>query len=253
MQVEHRPPAFDAIAAVYDETRGGEPRGERFAAVLAEYLPAGANLLEVGVGTGLVGLAMTKRGYQVTGIDASPEMLKRAKPRIAESLVADVEDLPFADSRFAGAYAVWVMHMPGNIGRALREVRRVLGQGAKFLTASVGNAPSQDPIGCLVGGMQLKLLGPRFSPDSPDEISRRAIDADFAFEGTASVRQTLLSAPSRVADNLASRGYSNLQSVGNEEWERVVEPTIAALRALPDPDQQIPRHVEHVFSILRAV
>jgi ubiquinone/menaquinone biosynthesis C-methylase UbiE len=61
--------------------------------------------LEVGVGTGK-NLRYYPVGVQVTGIDVSSQMLKRAKDRLAaapvhaELIEADVQDLPFDDDTF---------------------------------------------------------------------------------------------------------------------------------------------------------
>jgi len=58
------------------------PEFEAGAFDLIEDLAAGGRLLELGVGTGRVALPLAERGLDVTGIDASPEMLDklRAKP-----------------------------------------------------------------------------------------------------------------------------------------------------------------------------
>ncbi|MDG3548327.1 class I SAM-dependent methyltransferase [Methanobacterium formicicum] len=58
-------------------------------------------ILDVGCGTGRHAIELTKRGYQVTGVDLSEKMLKRAREKAAESGVgidfiqADARNLPF--------------------------------------------------------------------------------------------------------------------------------------------------------------
>ncbi|MBV8305279.1 MAG: hypothetical protein JOZ04_13795 [Acidimicrobiia bacterium] len=50
--------SFDRIADRYDETRGGERRGQLVAAEIDPYLGPGARILEIGVGTGIVATAL---------------------------------------------------------------------------------------------------------------------------------------------------------------------------------------------------
>lgn len=51
-------------------------------AELAELLPPNAHVLEIGVGTGLLAEALLDRGFRVTGVDHTEEMLERARERL---------------------------------------------------------------------------------------------------------------------------------------------------------------------------
>ncbi|MEV6316084.1 class I SAM-dependent methyltransferase [Streptomyces sp. NPDC051776] len=89
--------AFDAIGDRYDDAfphkEGQLTSGRR----LAESLPAGSRVLDVGCGTGLPTAAqLTEAGHRVMGIDLSPTMVKLARDNVpgAEFRVADVADLP---------------------------------------------------------------------------------------------------------------------------------------------------------------
>ena len=65
-------------------------------------------LLDVGCGTGRHSIELSKRGYSITGIDLSEDMLRRAKQKAAENgqsiefLQHDARDLPF-ENEFDGA------------------------------------------------------------------------------------------------------------------------------------------------------
>jgi SAM-dependent methyltransferase len=67
---------------------------------------AGATLLDVGCGTGVVGLTAARLGLRVTGIDLTPELIARAKQNAelacveADWLQEDAENLPFDDQSF---------------------------------------------------------------------------------------------------------------------------------------------------------
>lgn len=48
---------------------------------LAKWLPAQANVLDIGCGTGSLSVVMASLGHLVTGIDLSPEMITRAQAK----------------------------------------------------------------------------------------------------------------------------------------------------------------------------
>lgn len=65
-----------SFAEVYDRWYpGGDER--EVVDFLRARLPAGAAVLELGVGTGRLALPLAQAGLQVTGMDSSPEMLQR--------------------------------------------------------------------------------------------------------------------------------------------------------------------------------
>ena len=89
------------------------------------------SLLDVGTGTGRAALAFAQRGAQVTGLDASPEMLKVASAHASELGVAvefqtgDAHALVFSDRSFDVAVSLrMLMHTP-DWRRCLAELCRV--------------------------------------------------------------------------------------------------------------------------------
>ena len=97
----------DAFADVYDQWYPDVTDARSCVARLVELAEPGASgrpggpVLELGVGTGRLALPLAERGVVVTGVDASPEMLRRlaAKPG-AERLrlvVGDMADLDATD------------------------------------------------------------------------------------------------------------------------------------------------------------
>lgn len=70
------------FAELYDTIRGyRDPVGEvdRLYEVFGQRLAKGAAILDLGCGTGLHAIELAKRGYKVTGIDLSPDMIDVAK------------------------------------------------------------------------------------------------------------------------------------------------------------------------------
>jgi phosphatidylethanolamine/phosphatidyl-N-methylethanolamine N-methyltransferase len=92
----------------------------------------GQRILEVGVGTGL-SLPHFRRDSEVTGIDVSPEMLKKARDRVdGKSLhhvralhVMDAERLDFEDNSFDSVLALYVASVVSDPARLGAEMRRV--------------------------------------------------------------------------------------------------------------------------------
>ncbi|MFN8628765.1 MAG: class I SAM-dependent methyltransferase [Chloroflexota bacterium] len=67
------------------------PPGEAEAEVISAAVPNGATILELGAGAGRVTRPLLDRGYRVTAVDNSPEML--AQIHGAETVEADIERL----------------------------------------------------------------------------------------------------------------------------------------------------------------
>jgi SAM-dependent methyltransferase len=122
--------------------------------LVAGDVAAGARrILDLGTGTGTLGLAAVERwpGVRVTGIDASTEMAHAADleadrrlggPDRArfESAVGYAGELPFDDATFDLVVSSFVLQLVPSRARALREARRVLRPGGRvaFVTWLAG-------------------------------------------------------------------------------------------------------------------
>ena len=131
--------AYKRWAPVYDATFGKfVEAGVKQATARANQLDG--RLLEVGVGTGLA-LPHYKRSLKVTGVDLSPDMLKRARERIAKRRVHNVEaliemdatKLAFADASFDIAVAMYVMTVVPEPVKVMQELARVTKPGGTVL------------------------------------------------------------------------------------------------------------------------
>jgi len=76
-------------AAFYDVVTAADVRLAGDIGIYAELAPPGAQVLELGTGSGRVAAALAERGFAVTGIDIARPMLEQAKARLG-SLPADV-------------------------------------------------------------------------------------------------------------------------------------------------------------------
>jgi SAM-dependent methyltransferase len=168
--------SFERIADRYDETRGGEERGEQLAELLQPHFSARGRTLEVGVGTGLVALALQRAGRQVVGVDLAPAMLRRARQRIGNRVVVgDAAQLPFLDGSFADAYAVWVLHVVADQPALFREAVRVLRPGGRLLV--VVGWPEADEINQVVLDLADRFDPGRNARDDPDRLRGAAESA----------------------------------------------------------------------------
>lgn len=131
---------YDGWAGTYDRDLGiAEYRLPVVAALLiCRYAPAGATpMLDVGVGTGLLGSFLAPLGYGgMVGVDLSREMLTRAAERgVYDELVqCDVtRGLPFADERFEVVAAVGVFGLGHLSPEILPELVRVVKLGGSLV------------------------------------------------------------------------------------------------------------------------
>ena len=100
--------------------------------------PPGSKVLEVGCGNGKTVLALTKKGFRVTGVDFSKsaiDMCRETIPSSGDFLCASVTNLPFEDSSFDGVVAFHVFeHLTADeMTEAVRELSRILTSGSHIL------------------------------------------------------------------------------------------------------------------------
>jgi len=126
-------------APVYDVVFGAIFERARRAAISASERKGG-RILEVGVGTG-ISLPYYARTSRVFGIDLSEPMLEKARQRVAEMgltqveglAVMDAERMAFADASFDVVVAQYVVNTVPNAEAALDEFARVLKPGGEIV------------------------------------------------------------------------------------------------------------------------
>jgi ubiquinone/menaquinone biosynthesis C-methylase UbiE len=109
--------------------------------ILEKHLPQNGNglrLLDAGCGTGHHMAQLRERGYEVTGVDASKEMLEHARHNNPNSVVleADVEEIPLPDASFDIILSVEVLrHLPRS-HKTIAEMSRLLKPGGYCLATA---------------------------------------------------------------------------------------------------------------------
>jgi demethylmenaquinone methyltransferase/2-methoxy-6-polyprenyl-1,4-benzoquinol methylase len=120
-------PTYDRVGAAL--SLGQDPLGRRF---LVSRLPRGGHVLDVATGTGLVAAELRRRGFQVTGVDLSPEMLAVARRRFGdqvELITASAEALPLDAGSFDHLTVTHVLRYVADPGATLAELARVVRPG----------------------------------------------------------------------------------------------------------------------------
>src|SRR5580692_2223724 len=134
--------AYDRWAPIYDLVFGGVFGKGRHAAIVATN-SIGGRVLEVGVGTG-ISLPQYAANTRIFGTDISEAMLAKAKQRVTDQrlknvegfAVMDAEKLEFPDNSFDVVMAQYVVTAVPNPEKALDEFARVLRPGGEMIILS---------------------------------------------------------------------------------------------------------------------
>ncbi|MBA2293498.1 MAG: class I SAM-dependent methyltransferase [Actinobacteria bacterium] len=143
-RTEHARTLFAPLGRSYDRVGatlsfGQDPRWRRF---LVTRLPAdGGRVLDVATGTGLVAERLLARGFEVTVLDQSPEMLARARARLGarvELVDGSADALPFADGSFDHLTFTYLLRYVDDPPATLRELTRVVRPGGTIAMLEFG-------------------------------------------------------------------------------------------------------------------
>lgn len=130
----------DRFADVYDDWYDDPPATDATVAALVASAPAGARVLELGVGTGRLALPLAAAGLAVTGLDASTAMLDRlaAKPggaavtTVVGDMAGPLPDGPF-DVVLVARNTFFNLTTETAQQACLAEVARVLAPDGRFV------------------------------------------------------------------------------------------------------------------------
>ncbi|MFF1281338.1 class I SAM-dependent methyltransferase [Streptomyces sp. NPDC058299] len=231
---------YEKEAGRYDALRGGEARAAAAAEAVLGLIPGGrGRLLDVACGTGIVTrwFAAVRPESRVTGVDATPAMVRRAAARLPGAIVrADGRRLPFRAGTFDAVVTVWLLHLlhdPEDVRAVVAECARVLRPGGTYVT-TVDKAAAHD-VGSDIDAV-LAARPRRPAADAPGAVTAHAVRHGFrpagrtAFRGAGQGR----SPRSTIAD--LRRGWFTLLPPGEPRTEEFA----ARLAGLPDQDRPRP-------------
>lgn len=244
--------SFDRVAARYDATRGGDARGRHTAAAFEPWLPSGP-VIELGVGTGLIGAALSSESRRPVGVDLALPMLAKAAERLPGRVVqGDVLAPPLRPGAAAAVVAVHVLHLVGDLPAAVGAAASLLRPGGRLLISGInGNRQSNDELAAIDKDVSVRLRPIRHP--TGDEIIEVAIAHGLALLHDGHMpRRTFTQSPTNAADLLESRAWSWCWDLSDDVWAAEVVPVIDALRALPEADRPRDRWIEWRYLVLEA-
>lgn len=252
---------YDAAAAAYDEYWGPAIAPLAVAFLQNLPLPDAQAILDVGAGSGsTLRYLLRATDATVVGIDRSGGMLSRA-PAAALRAVMDAERLGFREGSFDVAVAMFVLfHLPDPLA-GLREIRRVLKDGATVAITTWGDDDpgfrALDVIDEVLdrhGAAEGRALYARYElSDTPDKCGLLMEKSGFE---VCAIRAERMSHEWTIDDLI---GYRTQLGYGRVRWESLdadarpgaLEEVRAALAELA-PDEMTERD-EVIYSIGRAV
>ena len=167
---------FAGLGGEWDQIRA-EQYGNRFDLAAAyALLPADAVVADLGCGTGRLMADLAPFVAKVVGVDASREMLRAARRRLAD--VADVDlrqgeltALPIDDGSCDAAFCVLALSYAEDVAGVLGEMRRVLRPGGRAVVVDV-LAHDRDDF--------RRRMGQRHRGFSPEHMAELLTTAGFA-------------------------------------------------------------------------
>lgn len=129
---------YDSISRVAALAVGGESRFRRLP-LQGLNIPAESKVLDLCCGSGQATRVLVQNFPDVTGLDASPLSINRAKQNVPQAsyVEAFAESMPFADNLFDLVHTSSALHEmePEQLEQILQEVYRVLKPGGVFTLA----------------------------------------------------------------------------------------------------------------------
>lgn len=133
---------YDQSAHVYD-TQYFEEQEAKFNTVLHSLrLPHKSRVVDVGCGTGLITNRLVERAELIVGVDFSRRLLQEARKKARSHqrvflVLADADNLPFADHVFDMVLAITLLQNMPNPRSTLDEINRISKQTAPIVVTGL--------------------------------------------------------------------------------------------------------------------
>jgi SAM-dependent methyltransferase len=219
--------SFDRAAEYYDRTRA-LPRDahEQVIGHAVGEVAGRGRVLEVGVGTGRIGLDLAAAGVPLTGLDLSRAMLDRLVAKAGGTATlpvvhGDATTLPFPDGTFGAAVACHVLHLVPTWEAVLDELARVVGPGGALLVSR--GTPST--IAEVLNEVGWRSLGRWVLPGPADAapVDEAARRRGFTVRTLGPVVARGRRAPNVLIDGLLQRQWGWSWSLTDDEVEGMAE------------------------------
>lgn len=126
---------YDGISRIAALSVGGENKFRQIA-LQGLTIDSDNKILDLCCGSGQATQVLTKFSRNVTGLDASPLSLKRARENVAQAdyVQAFAEEIPFSENEFDLVHTSAALHemQPEQLQKILKEVYRILQPGGVF-------------------------------------------------------------------------------------------------------------------------
>lgn len=139
---------YQRLAAAYFALERRERSLARDVAALARLFPAGAQLADLGCGSGEHVRSLAQLGYHVTGLDASPELIRLAQARSGAAgrfICGDFRQAQAGLRNLDGAYSLYgcfnYLTRPADLAAAFQATAQMLRPGGRFALEVWRRAP----------------------------------------------------------------------------------------------------------------
>jgi cyclopropane fatty-acyl-phospholipid synthase-like methyltransferase len=180
---------YDRVADAYAALEGERewPRLRRLRALL-ELLPPGANVLDLGCGSGLPATrAVVDAGHTVVGVDVSREQVRQARRNVPEAAIVQSSalDVTFPAESFDAVVALYMIdHLPRVEHPALlASIHRWLRPGGRLLLTF----DTADHPGVVGDWLGVPMFFSQFEPETSEQLVR-----DAGFEVASAEQETQL-------------------------------------------------------------
>lgn len=167
-------------------TRDRKERADGFLEPFIAMMPPGAVILDLGCGAGWAGAVMQEKGFDVHGLDASPEMAALAQARLKRPVriasFESVDEIAVYDGIWASGA---LLHVPkAEMPELLVKLARALKPGGLLLaTFKAGDGEARDKIGRFYSYYSLDELKRLFSAVSSLDIEGHLESTGTDFTG----------------------------------------------------------------------
>jgi trans-aconitate methyltransferase len=200
-----------------------------------EWLAAqpGERILDLGCGDGQLTQKLIATGADVTGVDASAEMVAAARTRGVAADVAKAESLRYSDASFDAVFSNAALHWVQDQDGMMREVHRVLRPGGRFV-AEMGGLGNIAAIRVALSAVLLhhgfgdREEGVNYYP-TPEGYSQRLTTHGFTVERMELIPRSTPLGEGGMEGWLRTFRRGVLESLSESERDSVVVATAALL------------------------